>query len=73
LDRLPRLLEKLNAIVTARGGRPVTENGSLILEWSPQDDGPRNGLEVLDELYEGLPEGMKERHRLLPSFADLLL
>jgi hypothetical protein len=69
----PMVLEKLNAIVAARGGRPVTENGSLILERSPQGDGRRNGLEVLDELYAELPEGMKERHRLLPCLADYLL
>jgi hypothetical protein len=68
----PRVLEKLNAIIAARGGHPVTENGSLILERSPQG-GRRNGLEVLDELYAELPERIKERHRLLPCFADLLL
>jgi hypothetical protein len=67
------VLEELNAIVTARGGRPVTGNGSLILERSPQGDGRCNGLEVLDELYAELPEGIKVRHRLLPCFADLLL
>jgi hypothetical protein len=72
-DIWPRVLEKLNAIVAAHGGRPVTENGSLILERSPQDDGRRNGLEVFDELYERLPEGMKERHHLLPCLADYLL
>jgi hypothetical protein len=32
----PMVLEKLHAIVAARGGRPVTENGSLILERLPQ-------------------------------------
>jgi hypothetical protein len=69
----PIVLEKLNAIVAAHGGRPVTENGSQILERSPRDDGRRNGLEVLDELYEALPEGIKERHRLPFCFADCLL
>ena len=72
-DVWPMILDKLNAMVAAHGGRPVTENGSLILERSPQDDGRRNGLEVLDELYGELPEGLKERHRLLPCFADYLL
>jgi hypothetical protein len=69
----PMVLEKLNAMVAAHGGRPVTENGSLILERSPRDDGRRDGLEVLDELYEALPEGIKERHRLPFCFADCLL
>jgi hypothetical protein len=69
----PMVLEKLNAMVAAHGGRPVTENGSLILERSPRDEGRRDGLEVLDELYEALPEGIKERHRLPFCFADCLL
>jgi hypothetical protein len=73
LDVWPMILEKLNAIVAAHAGCPVTENGSLILERSPQDNGRRNGLEVLDELYEALPEGIKERHRLPFCFADCLL
>jgi hypothetical protein len=72
-DVWPMILDKLNAMVAAHGGRPVTEYGSLILERSPRDDGRRNGLEVLDELYEALPEGIKERHRLLYCFADCLL
>jgi hypothetical protein len=72
-DFWPLLLGKLNAVVAGRGGRPVTENGSLILDRSPQDDGRRNGLEVFDELYGELPEGMKERHHLLPYLADYLL
>ncbi len=70
---LPMVLEKLNAIVAARGGRPVTENGSLILDRCSKDDGRRNGLEVLDELFDELPDGMKERHHLLPHLADYLL
>lgn len=69
----PMVLEKLSAIVAAHGGRPLTENGSLSLERSPPDDGRRNGLNVLDELYEALPEGIKERHRLPFCFADCLL
>jgi hypothetical protein len=72
-DMPSRRRGKLNAVVAGRGGRPVTENGSLILERSPQDDWRRNGLEVFDELYEELPEGMKERHHLLPYLADYLL
>jgi hypothetical protein len=67
------VLEKLSAIVAAHGGRPLTENRSLSLEGSPPDDRRRNGLYVLDELYEALPEGIKERHRLPFCFADCLL
>jgi hypothetical protein len=54
-------------------GRPITENGSLIIERARQDGDRRNGLEVFDELYGELPEGMKERHQLLPYLADYLL
>jgi hypothetical protein len=65
-DIWPLVLEKLNDLAAARGGRPITENGSLILERARQNDDRRNGLEVLDELYGELPEGMRERHHLSP-------
>jgi hypothetical protein len=60
-DFWPLILEKLNDLSTARGGRPVTENGALIIERSRQDDCRRNGLDVFDELYGELPESMKDR------------
>jgi hypothetical protein len=72
-DIWPLVLEKLNDLAAVRGGRPITENGSLILERSRQDDDRRNGLDVFDELYDELPEGMKERHHLPPCLADYLL
>jgi hypothetical protein len=72
-DMWPLVLEKLNDLATARGGRPITENGSLIIERSRRDDHRRNDLEVFDELYGELPEGMKERQHLLLYLADYLL
>jgi hypothetical protein len=73
-DIWPLLLEKLNNLAAARGGRPITENGSLTVERSRQDDDRRNSLDVFDELYGELPEGIKEERRhLLPYLADYLL
>ncbi len=63
-------IEKLNTIVAARGGRPITQNGSPILERPRQDDDRRDGFEVFDELYQEIPDEMKERRNLLPSLAD---
>jgi hypothetical protein len=65
-------LEKLDSLVAARGGRPITEDGSLVLRGPGEDDDRRNGLEVLDELYEEIPKGMKDRHHLLPYLGDYL-
>jgi hypothetical protein len=69
----PMILERLNTLVTARGGRPIMENGSLIFDRTREDDGRRNGFDVLDELYEDIPSGLKDRRRLLPYLADYLL
>jgi hypothetical protein len=73
MDMWPLVLEKLNDLAAARGGGPITKNGSLIIERARPDDHRRNGLEVFDELYGELPEGMKERYQLLPYLADYLL
>jgi len=35
-DMWPLVLEKLNDLAAARGGRPITENGSLIIERARQ-------------------------------------
>jgi hypothetical protein len=67
----PLMLEKLNELATARGGRPITENGSLILE-PRQGDDRRNGFDVLDELYQEMPEEMKKSHHLRPFLADYI-
>ena len=72
-DFWPKTLEKLNSLVVTRGGRPIFENGSLILERPRADDDWRSGLEVLDELFEELPQDIKDRHHLLICFADYLL
>jgi hypothetical protein len=42
-DLWPLMLEKLNAVVAARGGRPITENGSLV---SKDRTGTTNGATV---------------------------
>jgi hypothetical protein len=55
-DFWPLTLEKLNDLVIARGARPIMENGSLILEGPGQGDDRRNGFDVLDELYQEIPE-----------------
>jgi hypothetical protein len=57
-------------MVVARGGRPITESGSLILERPRQDDDRRDGFEVLDELYREIPDEIKKSHSLLPFFAN---
>ena len=61
--------KKLNSLVATRGGRPIVENDKLIFE-TPKDDGSRDGFEVLDELYEEIPEEIKKRRNLPPSLAD---
>jgi hypothetical protein len=66
------VLEKLDALVATRGGRPLMENGLLILETPSAGDGWRNGFDVLDELYEEMPQDMKDRYRMLPYLADYL-
>jgi hypothetical protein len=68
-DFWPLVLERLNTMVAARGGRPITEDGSLILERPRQDDDRRDGFEVLDELYQEIPDELKIRFKLLPSLA----
>lgn len=55
-DFWPLTLEKLNDLVIARGARPIIENGTLILEGPGQGDDRRNGFDVLDELYQEIPE-----------------
>ena len=58
-DFWPLTLEKLNDLVIARGARPIIENGSLILEGpgqGGQGDDRRDGFDVLDELYQEIPE-----------------
>ena len=69
LSRL--MLEKLNSLVAARGGRPIAENGELILE-TPKYDDRHDGFEVLDELYQEIPDELKKRFNLLPSLADYI-
>jgi hypothetical protein len=73
LDLWALVLKKLNDLAAARGGHPIVENGSLILEKSREDDHRRNGLEMLDQLYDEIPDALKERHHLLPHLADYLL
>jgi hypothetical protein len=68
----PLFLEKLNIMVAARGGRPITENGSRILERPRQDDDRRDGFEVLDELYREIPDEIKKSCNLLPFLADYI-
>lgn len=67
----PLMLEKLNDLAAARGGCPITENGSLILE-PRQGDDQRNGFDVLDELYQEMPEEMKKSYHLRPFLADYI-
>jgi hypothetical protein len=69
-DFWPLVLERLNAMVAARGGRPITENGSPILERPRQDDDRRDGFEVLDELYQEIPDRIKKSQSLLPFLAE---
>ena len=71
-DLMRLTVEKLNTMVAARGGRPVTKNGSLNLEAGSPGDDRRDGFEVLDELYEEIPVAVKERLKLLPSLADYI-
>ena len=69
-DFWPLVLERLNTMVAARGGRPITENGSPILERPRQDDDRRDGFEVLDELYQEIPDRIKKSQSLLPFLAE---
>jgi hypothetical protein len=70
LDLGSLMVEKLNDLSTARGGSPIAENGSLILERSREDDDRCSGLEMLDQLYDEIPDALKERHDLLPRLGD---
>jgi hypothetical protein len=63
------LFNKLNDLVTARGGHPIMENGSLVLERPEQDDARRTGFGVLDELYQELPEELKYSQYLIPPLS----
>jgi hypothetical protein len=69
---LPLFLEQLNTMISARGGRPITENGSPILERPRQDDHRRDGFEVLHELYQEIPDEIKKSHNLLPYLSDYI-
>ena len=71
-DVWPIVLEKLDALVATRGGRPLMQNGLLILERPSAGDDWRNGFDVLDELYEEMPQDMKDRYRMQPYLADYL-
>jgi hypothetical protein len=62
-------LAKLNSLIGVRGGRPVAENGKLVFE-TPEDDGRRDGFVVLDELYEEIPQEIKDRFDLPPHLRD---
>jgi hypothetical protein len=66
------VLEKLNDLATARGGRPIAENGSPILEGPGEGDDRRNGFDVLDELYQEIPDEIRKRYNLLPFLADYI-
>lgn len=68
----PLFLEKLDTMVAARGGRSITQSGSLSLERPHQDDGRRDGFEVFDELYNEIPDEVKKSRNLLPSLADYI-
>lgn len=46
-----------------RGGRPITENGSLI---------PERPGQMLDELYREIPDEIKKPRNLLPFLADYI-
>lgn len=68
----PLFLEKLNTMVAARGGRPIAKNGSPNLEAERPGDDRRDGYEVLDELYQEIPDEIKKRRNLLPFLADYI-
>jgi hypothetical protein len=67
------ILEKLNTLVVEHGGRLILENGCLNFDRTRDDDDRRNGFSVLDELYEAIPDSLKNRHRLVPCLSDYLL
>jgi hypothetical protein len=71
-DLWARVLEKLNDLSASRGGPPMIENGSLIFEGSQENDDGSGGLEMLDQLYDEIPNDLKERHRLLPHLRTIL-
>jgi hypothetical protein len=62
----PLILEKLNTMVTERGGQPIAENGELIL-------GRSSGLPMLGELYAEIPDEIKTRYNLQPGILFLLV
>jgi hypothetical protein len=69
------MLEKLNTMVVARGVRPITEDGSVVVDGPRPDDDWRSGLDVLDvldELYQEIPDEIKKSHNLLPFLADYI-
>jgi hypothetical protein len=71
LDVWALVLDKLNDLFVARSCSPIFENGLLTVEGS-RDDDRRDGLDVLGQLYEEIPELVRERHRLLPHLAGYL-
>jgi hypothetical protein len=66
----PLMLERLNTLIALRGGRAISQNGFLVAEEPSQDDDRRDGFDVLDELYQEIPEDIKTRWKLLPSIVD---
>lgn len=68
-----RTLDVLNDLVVKRGAMPIMEDGEFILTTPGQGDDRRNGFDVVDELYQEIPEDLKEAFRLLPYFADYLV
>lgn len=71
-DFWPLMLERLNTVIALRGGRAISQNGFLVAEEPSQDDDRRDGFDVLDELYQEIPEDIKTRWNLLPSLADYM-
>jgi hypothetical protein len=55
-DFWPLMLERLNTVIALRGGRAISQNGFLVAEEPSQEDDRRDGFEVLDELYQEIPE-----------------
>jgi hypothetical protein len=72
LDVWALVLDKLNDLSVSRGCPPIFEDGSFTVEGSRDDHDRRDGLDVLDQLYEEIPEEVRERHRLLPHLAGYL-
>lgn len=64
------VLEKLNDLSVLRGGLPIIEDRSLIFRESQENDDRADSLEMLDQLYDEIPNDLKERHRLLPHLVN---